>query len=97
MIRFRAELDHAHQQLLAETGSTARVLLSARTSLSEEMKTIELGQTASTSVDAAAALLVAADAAVVPDAPLRAEPADLTAAAEGSAGKEAGAPCTMRA
>ena len=95
MIRFRAELDHAQQQLLAETGSTAGVLLSAHTSLSEEMKTIGLGQAASASVDAAAALLAAADALAVPDAPLRAEPEDLRAAAEGGADKEAGVRCTM--
>ena len=97
--RFRAELDHAQQQLLAEAGSTAGVLLSAHTSLSEEMKTIGLSQTASTAVDAAAALLAAADALVMPDASLRAEPGDLGAAAEGSAegsaGKEAGVPCMM--
>ncbi len=91
--RFRAELDHAHQQLLAETGSTAGVLLSAHTSLSEEMMTIGLGPTASTTVDAAAALLAAADALTMPDASLRAGPEDLTTAAEGSPGKEAGAQC----
>ena len=93
--RFRAELNHAQQQLLAETGSTAGVLLSAHTSLSEEMKTIGLGQTASTTVDAAAALLAAADALVMPDPSLTAELEDLRSAAEGSAGKEAGVPCTM--